>query len=191
MLSCSVMSDSLRPYGLEPARLLCPWEFSRQEYWTGLPCPPPADLPNPGIEPKSLTLQTDSLPTKSPGKPKKTGVGSLPFLQGNFPTQGSNWGLLHCRWILYQLSIYNGILFSIEKKDILTFVTTWMDLEGIMQTEISQRLIAYNITNVELKKKLLKAWGEWRLPRIRGGGVGEMLFKGTNLQPVYKQVLEI
>ena len=107
VLSCSVMSDSLRPYGLEPARLLCPWEFSRQEYWTGLPCLPPADLPNPGIEPKSLTLQTDSLPTKSPGKPKKTGVGSLPFLQGNFPTQGSNWGLLHCRWILYQLS-YQG-----------------------------------------------------------------------------------
>ena len=29
-------------------------EFSRQEYWSGLPCPPPGDLPNPGIEPKSL-----------------------------------------------------------------------------------------------------------------------------------------
>ena len=69
-----------------------------------MPCPPPADLPNPGIEPKSLTLQTDSLPTKSPGKPKKTGVGSLPFLQGNFPTQGSNPGHSHCWWILYQLS---------------------------------------------------------------------------------------
>ena len=87
-------------------------------------------------------------------------MDSHSLLQWIFPTQGSNWGLLHCRWILYQLSIYNGILFSIEKKDILTFVTTWMDLEGIMQTEISQRLIAYNITNVELKKKLLKAWGE-------------------------------
>ena len=30
--------------------------FSRQEYWSGLPCPPPGDLPNPGIEPTSLTL---------------------------------------------------------------------------------------------------------------------------------------
>ena len=29
--------------------------FSRQEYWSGLPCPPPGDLPNPGIEPTSLT----------------------------------------------------------------------------------------------------------------------------------------
>ena len=35
---------------------------------------------------------------------KNTGVGSLSLLQGNFPTQESNLGLLHCRWILYQLS---------------------------------------------------------------------------------------
>ena len=34
------MSDSLQPHGLEPARLLCPWGFSRQEYWSGLPWPP-------------------------------------------------------------------------------------------------------------------------------------------------------
>ena len=37
-----------------PAGLLCPWGFSRQEYWSGLPCPPPGDLLNPGIEPTSL-----------------------------------------------------------------------------------------------------------------------------------------
>ena len=36
-------------------------------------------------------------------KPKNTGVESLSLLQGNFPTQESNQGLLHCRWILYQL----------------------------------------------------------------------------------------
>ena len=36
--------------------------FSRQEYWSGLPCPPPGDLPDPGIEPVSLALQADSLP---------------------------------------------------------------------------------------------------------------------------------
>ena len=35
--------------------------FSRQEYWSGLPCPSPGDLPNPGIEPGSLALQADSL----------------------------------------------------------------------------------------------------------------------------------
>ena len=35
MLSHSVVSDYLRPHGLQPARLLCPWGFSRQEYWSG------------------------------------------------------------------------------------------------------------------------------------------------------------
>ena len=34
----------------------------RQEYWSGLPCPSPGDLPNPGIEPESPALQGDSLP---------------------------------------------------------------------------------------------------------------------------------
>ena len=44
--------------------------FSRQEYWSGWPCPPPGDLPNPGIEPVSPALQVGSLPTESPGKLK-------------------------------------------------------------------------------------------------------------------------
>ena len=50
----SVMSDSLQLYGLYPTRLLCPWVFCRQEYWSGLTCLPPGDLPNPGTEPTSL-----------------------------------------------------------------------------------------------------------------------------------------
>ena len=54
-------------------------------------------------------LQADSLPAEPPGKPKNTGVGSLSLLQGIFPTQESNWGLLHCRQILYQLSC--GLVF--------------------------------------------------------------------------------
>ena len=58
VLSHSVVSDSLRPHGLYPTRLLYLWGFSRQKYWSGLPSPPP----------------------------------------GIFPTQGSNPGLLHCRW---------------------------------------------------------------------------------------------
>ena len=46
--------------------------FSRQEYWSGLPSPPPGDLPNPGIEPtspESPALQVDSVPSEPPGKP--------------------------------------------------------------------------------------------------------------------------
>ena len=117
-------------------------EFSRQEYWSGLLCPHPGDLPGPGIEPGSLmftalvggfytksatweapvslwkwkvseseshSVMSDSLrphelysPWNSPGQ--NTGVGSLSLLQGIFPTQESNQGLLHCRWILYKLS---------------------------------------------------------------------------------------
>ena len=70
VLSHSVVSDSLRPYGLQPARLLCPWGFSKQEYWSEQLFPSPGDLPNPGIEPSSPTLQADSLPSEPPGKPQ-------------------------------------------------------------------------------------------------------------------------
>ena len=44
-------------------------EFSRKEYWSGLPFPSPGDLPNPGIKPGSLAMQADSLPSKPAGKP--------------------------------------------------------------------------------------------------------------------------
>ena len=50
------------------------------------------------------TLWADSLPAEPPGKPKNVGVGSLSLLQGIFPTQESNGGLLHCKRILYQLN---------------------------------------------------------------------------------------
>ena len=83
-------------------------EFSRPEYWSGLPHSPPGDLSNPGIEPRSPALQADSLPVEPPGKSKNTGVGSLSLLQGIFPTQESNRGLLHCRRILYQLSYHRS-----------------------------------------------------------------------------------
>ena len=43
--------------------------FSRQEYWSGLPVPSPRDLPDSGIEPRSLILQADFLPSEPPGKP--------------------------------------------------------------------------------------------------------------------------
>ena len=43
--------------------------FFRQGFWSGLPCPPPGDLPNPGIEPRSPALQADSLLTELQGKP--------------------------------------------------------------------------------------------------------------------------
>ena len=67
----------------------------------------PGDLPNPGIAPRSSTLQADPLPAEPQGKPKNAGAGNLSHLQGIFPTQESNWGRLQCRQFLYQLS-YQG-----------------------------------------------------------------------------------
>ena len=71
----SQLCPTLQSYGLQPARLLCPWGFSRQEYWSGLPCSPPGDLPETGIEPVSLMspavaggLFTTSTTQKAPGE---------------------------------------------------------------------------------------------------------------------------
>ena len=51
------------------------WEFSRQEYWSGLPFPSSRDFPNSGIKPRSPALQADSLPLELPGKPEPPGSG--------------------------------------------------------------------------------------------------------------------
>ena len=58
-------------------------------------------------QPRYPALQADSLPAEPKGKPKNTGVGSLSLVQQIFLTQESNWGVLHCKWILYQLR-YQG-----------------------------------------------------------------------------------
>ena len=63
-LSCSVVSDSLPPHELQPARLLS-MGFSRQEHWSGLPCP----SPDPEVESRPPELQSESLPSEPPGKP--------------------------------------------------------------------------------------------------------------------------
>ena len=59
-------------------------------------------FPNLGIKARSPALQADSLPAEPQGKSKNTGVGSLSLFQRIFPTQESDRGLLHCRWVLYQ-----------------------------------------------------------------------------------------
>ena len=62
-------------------------EFSRQEYWNGLPFPSPGDPPNLETEPRSPALQADCLSSESLEKSKNTGVGSLSLLQEIFLTQ--------------------------------------------------------------------------------------------------------
>ena len=73
-----------------------PWilqsmEFSRPEYWSGYPFPSPGDLPNPGIEPRSPSLQSDSLPAEPQGKPKNTGGWPIPS-PGDLPDPGIKLG---------------------------------------------------------------------------------------------------
>ena len=77
VLSHSVSSDSATPRTVAHQAPLF-MGFSRQEYWSGLPCPLPGYLPNPGIEPGSPALQVDFLPTELPAKPNL------------FPYQSSN-----------------------------------------------------------------------------------------------------
>ena len=73
--------------------------FSRQEYWSGLPFPSPGDLPNSGIEPKSPTLEADTLTSEPPGKPCARMVSSY--------YRRMNKDVAH---------IYNGILLGHKKE---------------------------------------------------------------------------
>ena len=90
--SCSVVSDSLLLHGLYrvheilQARTL-EWVSSQPRFQTQVYC-----------------VAGGLLPSEPPGKSKNTGVGRLSLFQRIFLIQESNWGLLHCRWILYQLS---------------------------------------------------------------------------------------
>ena len=105
-LQCSseshlAVSDSLRPHGV-----YSPWNSPGQNTGMGA-FPFSTGSSQPRDQPRSPTLQVDSLLAEPPGKRKNAGVGSLSLLQQIFPTQESNRGLPHCRWVLYQLS-YQG-----------------------------------------------------------------------------------
>ena len=68
-VSCSVVSNFLWTPWTVAHQAPLSMEFSRQEYWSGLPCPSPGNLPYPGIEPRCPALQADSFPFQLPGKP--------------------------------------------------------------------------------------------------------------------------
>ena len=83
--SHSVISDSLQTHGL-----YSPWNSLGQNTGVGIiqynmtiPFPSPGDLPNPGRELRSPTLQADSLPSEPQGKPKNNGMGTYPFSRGS------------------------------------------------------------------------------------------------------------
>ena len=113
--SHTVVSDSLWPHGLQPARLLCPWGFSRQEYCSGLPCSSPGDLANPGIKPRSPALQTDSLPSEPPEKPESLVRNKFVLTVQSYATLTySLWRMLHaseshCLLLVHQFISTRGI----------------------------------------------------------------------------------
>ena len=78
-------------------------EFSRQGYWSGLPCPPPGDLPNPGIRTRVSHIAGGSFTVWTTREVQEHWNSSLSLLQRIFPTQKLIQDLLHCRQILYQL----------------------------------------------------------------------------------------
>ena len=76
----SVVSDSAIPWTIArqaPQSM----GFSRQECWSKLPFPSAGDLPDPGVEPWSLALQVDSLPSEPPEDPQDKQIGSFKFWQ--------------------------------------------------------------------------------------------------------------
>ena len=70
MCACSVTSHSAIP-GTVAHQAPLSMGFPRQEYWSGLPFPPPGDLPDPGIKPASPALHVDSSPRSHLGRPVK------------------------------------------------------------------------------------------------------------------------
>ena len=113
--------------------------FSRQEYWSGLPCPAPGDLPTQGSNPGLPYCRCILLPSEPPGKPKNMGAGSLFLLQGIFPTQVLNTGLLHCRWILHKLSCQGSpsqLYFSIKKSIVFIYAS-----DEHLKTEIKKAIL--------------------------------------------------
>ena len=91
------MSNFLQPYELQPARFSV-MGFSRQKYWSGLPCPSPGDLLNPGIKPKSPILQANSFPTEPKPKHLSSNMKNkliISKLQQNFGKYSFHLFILH------------------------------------------------------------------------------------------------
>ena len=102
LFSHSAVSDSLWPHKLWPAKFLCPQDFPRQEYWTGLPIPSPGDPPNPGTEPKSPTLAGKFFTTEQSRKPRARDTSFLKIYApiNSFITWVNLWWFMKHRYVI-------------------------------------------------------------------------------------------
>ena len=134
------MSDSLRPQWTVAHQAPLSMEFSRHEYWSGLPFPSPRDLPNPRIKPQPPALLADSLLPELPGKTL------------GFP--GGSEGKVY----------YNAFLM-----DVSTFILAFYFFFLIFDTTASMRLLKCKLVDVTLWLKYLsdfqclqgKTWKTW------------------------------
>ena len=118
--SCLLLPQSLTMKATQSCLTVCnPMDYtvhgilqSRILEWIAFPFSKGSSQPRDRTRVSSFKV--DSLPTEPQGKPKNYGVGSLSLLQGIFPIQELNWGLLRCRQILYQLSYQGSPLKSLS-----------------------------------------------------------------------------
>ena len=119
-VSCSVVSNSLWPHGLQPTSLLCPWNSSGKNTGMGKPLLQ-GDLPDPKIEPRSPALQRDSLPSEPPGNPKY-GISSRFFGRCSSPSREISPLLLDC-WEFLLWKVFSQSVQSLSCAQL--FVTPW------------------------------------------------------------------
>ena len=116
------MSDSATPWAVDCQAPLS-MEFSWQRYWSGLSFPSPGDLPDPGIEPGSLTLQADSLLFEPPGKPQhiiKRYVGNTWYMYSLDYSEHSFKNEVQCIFILliFNNNCFVPFLMSLLPKEV-------------------------------------------------------------------------
>ena len=110
--------------------------FSRQEYWSGLPFPSPRDLPDPGIEPRSLTFQGDALTSAPLGKPPSSqgyGFSSSHVWMWELDCEESwapkNW----CVWtVVLEKTLESPLDCKRSNQSILKEISPGCSLEGMM-----------------------------------------------------------
>ena len=100
--------------------------------WVAVPCSRGYFQPRDG--PRCPPLRTKSLPAEPTGKPENTGVGNLFLLWWIFLTQESNWGLLHCGRILYQLSYQENLNNKYYRSILFSFFHTMSSISGVYFT---------------------------------------------------------
>ena len=143
MLSHSVVSDFVKS---RMVALQAPLSmgFSRQEYWSGLPFPPPGDLPNPGIKPESPKLQAESFPLNHQGNPVESMLLLL-LLHRPWDSPGKNTGV-GCHFLLQCMKVKGEIEVVQSCRDSMDCRLPGSSIHGIFQARMLEwGAIAFSI----------------------------------------------